>query len=470
MSAFIAKNIFTGFITNMKIASDNNFQYISFSGYKEAMAYAKHTKFYNKFINRKLYNCNLNKLEGIQEGLKTFEGLSMKQIAFALTDLHSINMIRGCINHCLHCYANAQPFMSRAPFESFKQIMEDIAALRKRIGINPVSHRGQKYIDCYFDSDGMDMHLFDKQGNKHDAVELGRLIHETTGMRAVFDTNGWDRNNKEKQQIAEDYVKKLSEDKNSKHFYQINISLNPFNPKYVRALKDGYKPEAYSSLIPINEIMNPPKKSDKIKKAENDYGEYIKNEANTLFTFTPLVLKGKLGTIIRGVGKDIPNMEGCYLEDYSTTLSNILGELKLLYFSDLNLDKKIIKNKKTMDKALKKYFKLFNRNADFLFSSGRMEKFYKTKHHGSLHGIEDIDKGRDDSIRNFAKLILKEKTSAMNAAFLKMINSDGKVYMYDNYVIIPTDIKLNTGNKELKRPFWIEVKDFVVKTDMIDRI
>ena len=123
-----------------------------------------------------------------------------------------------------------------------------------------------------------------------------------------------------------------------------------------------------------------------------------------------------------------------------------------------------------MDKALKKYFKLFNRNADFLFSSGRMEKFYKTKHHGSLYGIEDIDKGREDSVRNFAKLILKEKTSAMNAAFLKMINSDGKVYMYDNYVIIPTDIKLNTGNKELKRPFWIEVKDFVVKTDMIDRI
>lgn len=470
MSASLAKNIFTGFKTNMKVASNKNHQLISFCGYKEAMTYAKHTKLYNKFINRRLYNCNLNKLEGIQEGLKTFEGLSMKQIAFALTDLHSINMIRGCINHCLHCYANAQPFISRAPFESFKQIMDDIAALRKRIGINPVSHRGQKYVDCYFDSDGIDMHLFDKEGKKHDAIELGTLIHKSTGMKAVFDTNGWDRNNKEKQLIAEDYVKKLSEDENSKHFYQINISLNPFNPKYVRAIKDGYKPKTYSSLIPIDEVMNPPKKSDKIKKAEKDYREYIKNETNTLFTFTPLVLEGKLGTIIRGVDKTISNMEGCYLEDYSTTLSNILGELKLLYFSDLNLDKKIIKNKKMMDKAIKKYLKLFNRNADFLFSSGRMEKFYKTKHHGSLNGIEYIDKGREDSVINFAKLALQEKTSAMDVAFLKMINSDGKVYMYDNYAIIPTDIKLNTGNKELKRPFWVEVKDFVVKTDMIDRI
>ena len=456
----------------MKIASDNNYQYSnsSFTGYKEAKTYANCTRLYNKFINRRLYNCNLDKLEGIQEGLKSFEGLSMKQIAFALTDLHSINMIRGCINHCLHCYANAQPFISRAPFESFKQIMDDIVSLKKRIGINPVSHRGQKYIDCYFDADGMEMHLFDKTGNKHDAIELGKLIHKSTGMKAVFDTNGWDRNNPKCQKIAEDYVKKLLDDENSKHFYQINISLNPFNPKYVRALKDGYKPETYSSLIPIDEVMNPPKKSDKLKKAEKDYREYIKNEANILFTFTPLVLKGKLGTIIRGVDKNIPNMEGCYLEDYSTTLSNILGELKLLYFSDLNLGKKIIKNKKMMDKALGRYLKLFNRNADFLFSSGRMEKFYRTKHHGSLYGIEDIDKGREDSVRNFAKLTLHEKTSAMNVAFLKMINSDGKVYMYDNYAIIPTDIKLNTGNKPLKKPFWLEVKDFIVKTDMIDMI
>lgn len=456
----------------MKVVSDNKYSCLklSFFGYKEAKTYANCTKLYNRFINRRLYNCNLNKLEGIQEGLKTFEGLSMKQIAFALTDLHSINMIRGCINHCLHCYANAQPFISRAPFENFKQIMDDISALKKRIGINPVSHRGSKYVDCYFDSDGIDMHLFDKDGNKHDAIELGKLIHKSTGMKAVFDTSGWNRNDKERQKIAEDYVEKLSERRNSKHFYQINISLNPFNPKYVRALKDGYKPETYSPLIPVEDVMNPKEKPQKLKKAEENYREYIKNEANILFTFTPLVLKGKLGAIIRGLNKNITDMEGCYLEDYSTTLSNILGNLQFLYLADLQGEQKVIKNQKMMNKAMKKYLKLFNRNSDFLFSSGRMERFYKVKHKGSLKGIEDIDKLRETSIKNFTQLILQEKTSATNLRFLKMINSDGKVYMYDNYSIIPTDIQLNTGTKDLKTPFWLKIRDFVLKTDMIDII
>ena len=457
----------------MKIASNDNYRYSTpfFLGYKEAKTYANCTRLYNKFINRRLYNCNLNKLEGIQEGLKTFDGMSMKQIAFALTDLHSINMIRGCINHCLHCYANAQPFISRTPFESFKQIMDDIVALKKRIGINPVSHRGQKYVDCYFDSDGIDMHLFDKDGKKHDAIELGKLIHESTGMKAVFDTNGWDRNDKERQQIAEDYVKKLLDEDNSKHFYQINISLNPFNPKYVRALKDGFKPETYSPFIKIRlDKPNIVTKNAKLQKAENDYREYIKNETNTLFTFTPLLLEGKLGTIIRGLDKNITNMDGCYLEDYSTTLGKILGQLQLTYQLDLAGEQKIIKNKKMLDKSIKGYLKLFNRNTDFLFSSGRMENFYKTRHQGSLEGIDKIDELREKTENNYRKLVNTEKVSSMDLAMLKMINSDGKVFMYDNYSIIPTDIKLNTGNKELKRPFWTEVKSFVVTTDMIDRI
>ena len=458
----------------MKIASNCNNQYraASFFGYKEAKTYANCTKLYNRFINKRLYNCNLDKLEGIQEGLKTFEGLSMKQIAFALTDLHSINMVRGCINHCLHCYANAQPFISRVPFESFKQIMDDILALKKRIGINPVSHRGNKYIDCYFDADGIDMHLFDKDGKKHDAVELSKMIHKSTGMKAVFDTNGWDRRDLGRQNIAENYVQKLLNHENSKHFYQINISLNPFNPKYVRALKDGYKPETYSPLVKerLDKKSEDVPKDAKLQKAENDYRDYVKNEANTLFTFTPLLLKGKLGTIIRGLDKNITNMEGCYLEDYSITLSNILGHLKFMYMVDLVGERKVIKNQKMMDTALNEYLKLFNRNSDFLFSSGRMENFYRVKHKGSLDGIENIDSLRARAENNYQKLVNSEKMSAVDLLYLKMINSDGKVYLYDNYSIIPTDIKLNTENKPLKTPFWVKLKDFVVKTDMIDII
>ena len=54
--------------------------------------------------------------------------------------------------------------------------------------------------------------------------------------------------------------------------------------------------------------------------------------------------------------------------------------------------------------------------------------------------------------------------------YLKMISADGRVYLYDNYSIIPTDIKLNLSTKEIKSPFKIPVKDSIVTSDMIDLI
>ena len=287
-------------------------------------------------------------------------------------------------------------------------------------------------------------------------------------MKSVFDTNGWDRNNKEAQDIAENYVKQFLDKKNSKHFYQINISLNPFNPKYVRALSKGYNPTKFTPFIPVEDSSR--KIPEWLQKAENDYREYVQNEANTLFTFTPLLLKNKLGAIIRGLDKNIPNMDGCYMEDYAKTLSNILGELELMFLFDLEGEQKVIKNQKMIDKALKKYLKLFNKNSSFLFSSGRMEKFYKVKNNGSLDGIEEIDKMRNRAEINYRKIALSKELSSADLRYLKMINSDGKVYLYDNYSIIPTDIQFKTESKPLKTPFWIKVKDFVLKTDMIDII
>ena len=456
----------------MKISGNNYYRTnnLSFCGYKEAQRYANLTKLYNKFVNKNLYNCNLDKLDGIQEGLKTFEGLSLKQICFALTDLHAINVIRGCVNHCLHCYANAQPFITRSPFETFKQIMDDIFTLKKRIGINPVSHRGQKYIDCSFDADGIDMHLFDKNGNKHDAIELGKIIHESTGMQTVFDTNGWDRNNAERQKIAEEYVQKFLDDNNSKHFYEINLSLNPFNPKYIKAIKDGYNPNNYSPLVSAKENITAQDVPEKLKKAEGKYRDYIKDEANMLFTFTPLALNGKLGTIIRGLDKNITNMQGCTMYEYVKTLENILQNLRLLYIIDLNGAKKVIKSPQMLEEAMDKYLQLLNKNSTYLFSSGRMENFYRTEHNGSLKGIENIDTNRRNAELNYKNIVANQNLSATKYLYLKMINADGKVYMYDNYSVIPTDIQLKTPEKLLEKPFWIKTKDFVVETDMIDMI
>lgn len=454
----------------MKLMQPNTYDNrLAFQGFAEAKRYANRIKLYNIILNKKIYNYNLDKLEGIQEGLTTFEGLSIKQIIFALTDLHSINLVQGCKNHCLHCYANAQSKIKRASFETFKQLMDDISVLRKRIGINPISHRSDKYIDLYFDSDAMELHLYSKDGEKHDAIELTKIVHNSTGAKSVFDTNGWDRNNKKLQEIAEDYVIKLSKKSNAKHFYQINLSLNPFNPKYIKAVKDGYNPKEYSPLIPIDEDEVELVMDEKLKKAEKNYREYVQNEANMLFTFTPLLLKGRLSAIVRGLSDNITAMDECKLSSYTLTLRNILEQLRWLYIIDFETDQKFIKSERMVYKCLRKYEKLLNKNlSTFMFSSGRMEKFYKLRHKGEISGIDKIDISRVRTENNYSKVKQDKKLSATDLLYLKLIGRDGKLYLYDNYSVIPTDITLST--KEPASKLHIKSRDFVLKTDMIDII
>ena len=99
-----------------------------------------------------------------------------------------------------------------------------------------------------------------------------------------------------------------------------------------------------------------------------------------------------------------------------------------------------------------------------------MEKFYKLKNTSNFNLIKRIDPLREISESNYDKIKTNKKLSAANMRYLKMISADGRVYLYDNYSIIPTDIKLNLSTKEIKSPFKIPVKDSIVTSDMIDLI
>jgi len=421
------------------------------------------TRFLNKLFNKKLCDCDFEKMEGVQKGLKSFEGLSLKQIAFALTDLHSINMISGCKRHCLHCYANSQPEIKRYSYEDLKQICDDIKELSNRTGTKVSYHHGTPYIDIGFDTDALECHLYDKNGKKYDLVDMAKLIKDSTGYAPVFDTNGWTAIDEEKQKIAEDYVKKLLKDDNYKNFYQINISINPFNPAYVRAVKSGY---------PLDDLYQPFKRIDgegleaeaklspEFKKVRDDYMKYIKDVTNTLVTFKPLLKTGKLNTIIRVVNNNIPQMTGYRVEDFSTTLNHICKQLYLrgCLWGDIS------------KKELEQYKTLLSHYSDRIFTSGRMEKFYKLQNNGKLDDIDKIHDERALSNQNFEKLKNNKSIRAAKMRYLKMITPDGKTYMYDNYKIIPTDIQLKTSIKDIEKPFRIKVEDFVVTEDMIDLI
>ena len=415
-------------------------------------------KFLNKIFNKKLCECNFEKLEGAQIGLKSFEGLSIKQIAFALTDLHAIIMVSGCTNHCLHCYANAQPYIKRYPYEDLKQICDDIKELQNRTGAKPCYHHGHGYIDIGFDTDGLDCHIFDKNGQKYDSIDIAKMIKKSTGYPCVFDTNGWDT--KEKQIVAENYVKKLMQDKNYKNFLQINVSINPFNPKYIRALNSGYDTdELYRPLEKIyseNEFNPTP---PELEKAQKLYTSYIKRTVNTLLTFKPLLNINKLGVITRAISDDVETMQGFRLQEFNKTLSHIYAELNLRKaFGFLS------------EKELQKYFALLQKIDYTLFSSGRMEKFYKAKNNGSLKGIEKIDIDRIEADKRFEKIKTCKKLSPIKMRYLKMITADGKVFSYDNYKVIPTDIQLKTSTENINKPFQIKIEDFTITEDMIDLI
>ena len=51
-----------------------------------------------------------------------------------------------------------------------------------------------------------------------------------------------------------------------------------------------------------------------------------------------------------------------------------------------------------------------------------------------------------------------------------MITPDGKVYLYDNYAIIPTDVRIKTSTPDISKPFSIPVENFTVTDKMIDLI
>ena len=440
-----------------------NYRPISFKGHSDALRYAQRTKFINKIFNKKLCDLNFEKLEGIQQGLKTFEGLSLKQIAFALTDLHSINMISGCTNHCLHCYANAQPFIKRYPFEDLLQICNDVKELRNRLGVNPVHHHGQPYIDCSFDADALDCHLYDKEGQKHDFIEIAKIMKDALGYSPVFDTNGWGTGvNADKQAAAEEYARKLMQDGIYKNFHQINISINPFRPKYVQAVNSEFNPdELYRPIRNVGSEYEQEEASlsEDYKKARDRYTQYVKDTANVLLTFKPVLDSKKLHVIIRVLDNSIEEMKGFRLNDFTPAIIHIMQELNLrAHFGMLT------------KKEFKQYVDILNNYSTRMFTSGRMEKFYKTKNPEKFSMINRIDKDREIAEQNYDRIKVYEKLSAANMRYLKMITPDGKVFLYDNYSIIPTDIQLKTSTPDIKKPFQIPVKDFIVTEKMIDLI
>ena len=132
-----------------------------------------------------------------------------------------------------------------------------------------------------------------------------------------------------------------------------------------------------------------------LEKAQKLYTSYIKRTVNTLLTFKPLLNINKLGVITRAISDDVDTMQGFRLQEFNKTLSHIYAELNLRKaFGFLS------------EKELQKYFALLQKIDYTLFSSGRMEKFYKAKNNGSIKVLKKLTKTELRQIKDLKKLKL----------------------------------------------------------------
>lgn len=416
--------------------------------------------------NVKYYELGL--LEGIQDGIEVFEGLNLKQIAFLCDDLHSVMSKRGCFSHCAYCYSGAQTPIKQTEsginsilFEDLKAITDGIKTLKQRSGINFIhSNSETPYQTLVFDADNIDVAVKDLKGNTHEFPELNRLLYESTGNGGIFDTTGWNISSEKYQKRAERIVQYYADPQHMKELFQFNISINPF----------------HSTLVKVNEL----KAKGNEELAERIYNKHIEKTANALFTCIPLCKSEKFGTINRAFGWNVPNMQGYYFTDELKILSDVFKKFSKLCNDDFQTNQKYIKSKEHLLDILNIYANKLEQNGEVrnikdikidigLIAAPKLEKFIRDRN--PQMSDSDFCKIFKDVLSNYDSFALMREYKKYRSAclhYLKVIDSNGKVYLTDTHRVIPTDIHLNFINKDKQtQPFSTMVSDFVLTKKMI---
>ena len=414
--------------------------------------------------NPKAYN--LEKLDGIQKGIKIFEGLSLKEIGFISDKLHHILAVRGCFNNCSYCYAGAKKiikssdnFTATVMFEDLKELFKGYEELKKRSKIDFFySSKNKQLQSLVFDADNIEVAIPDKNKNMHEFPEINSLIYKLTGMKGIFDTSGWATKSEKYQKRAERIVEYYAKDSNIQELYQFNISINPF----------------HGTLEKVKEL----KKQGKKELAERIYQKHIERIANALFTCIPISAKEEFNTIKRAISDNVPNMDGYYSRDELKLLNDIFIEFSNQCKKDLSANKKYIKTEKQLDNVLKIYkeklglstkSKIEDDIETGLTAGAKLEELIK-ENNPDMDDIEfaKLFSGIIHTNENLHNLKTLKKYNCSSEKYNKIIDVNGKVYLTDNYTVIPTDIQLNFSNKEKRtQPFFTVVEDYIFSKNKI---
>jgi len=390
-----------------------------------------------------LKNLNLTKLEGLQDGIKVFAGLSMKEIAFVFNKPHFLLASRTCNNMCEHCYADApgiiskkSTFVKNASMEDFTSFVDGTAELEKRLGFKLLGRKEKDCLAFVYDSDNMLVELSDKIGKNYDFTDLTELLYNKIKTKSLFDTAGWVPSSQKMQQRAEKIVAYLAKDDNYKKTHQINISVHPFHE--VMTISRKYE-----------EMGN-------VEKALEKRELYTDRMANTLFTFTPVLDKPNFNILQNALENASWAKKGCRVDDLKLLDSEIFEKLKQKYAEDLSGEQKFIKTPSQIEHYTKILDKKFEkiRIADPL---GKGRTFFPKKTQ------EEFLKTREKS------LFLIEAFDSKKTTFLNLIDVNGNCFQTNNDILVPTAVKLNYSNKRIPAVPFKEVSETKIDKYIINR-
>lgn len=382
-----------------------------------------------------VYIMDLNKLDGIQEGLKVFDGLNFKEIAFISQSLVSIAVNRGCSNLCSYCYAKAMPpkkessnYINKMSWDDFTALTDGFEELNNRLGFY-ISAPGERsvfrdYFTAFHDADCMELVLKDNDNKEHDFIDISKKIYNSTGILPVFDTSGWTPKFQTMQQRAEKFADYYSNCDNIKKMISFNVSINPFH------------------ILNTKSVLE--RKAGNIERANKFQDLYIERMANTFFTFTPLLKKGYLNIIYRAVSNYDENSEfdGFRFSDLECLSEKILSKLKEMYVDDFNGKQKYITNKKQINDYIHNLKHMMDRNGQRFLLSGRgIETFGKNNPYYDFTRNKIIKDNQVIEECESPEDLLEENISGI-------IDANGDYYITTFLSTYPTELKLNFANKD----------------------
>ncbi len=393
----------------------------------------------SKVQNLDLYNFDLNKLNGIQEGIKVFDGLNMKEIAFVANSVAEIAVNRGCRNICVHCYANAKaPInetsnqINKMSWNDFSALTDGFEELNKRMGFSVFNRKNNKHpmVIPFHDADCSEVLLKDNNGTEHDFIDIAERLKKVFNLPVYFDTSGWNIKDAKAQKRMEKYVEYYSKPENFNKLEQINLSINPFHSMYAKSLelKQNNKPELAAKI----------------------YDLYTTRMANVLYTMTPLQKNPNFNFIARATANNSKVPEGFKEKDLRLMFMDILDKLNDLYKADLNGNQKLVKNEDEMFEFFDNFYHELNeistsisiaeRSSKIVSPNDKMVMESKMRQEQSINDVMSIK-----SIRDFRKV-----NKDMDRHFHGIIDANGNYYLTTYHVSFPTEIKLNFENKDKK--------------------